>query len=74
MNRIDLIRIISDSYPFDLVSFDEEFPNDAFCIRKNENNYWEVYYSENRNKSNLKEYITESEAIIDLLNRLNQTK
>ncbi|GAA3524508.1 hypothetical protein GCM10022393_43600 [Aquimarina addita] len=73
MNRDDVIRIISDSYPLDIVSFDQEFPNEAYCIRLNQENKWEVYYSERGNKNDLKEFSSESEACTDLLKRMKKS-
>jgi hypothetical protein len=46
----------SDHSPLNIVSFDEEFPNEAYCIRLNGEKKWEVYYPERGQKSNLKEF------------------
>ncbi len=73
MNRDDIFRIITDSYRFDIVSFDQEFPNEAFCIRLNRDGKWEVYYSERGNKNDLKEFENESVACDDLLKRIKMT-
>lgn len=70
MKIADIIRIVSDSYPFDMVSFDQEFPNEAYCIRINSESKWEVYYSERGNKNDLKEFNSESDACNDLLRRI----
>lgn len=42
-------------------SLDGGFPNEAFCLDEN-NNHWEVYYSEKGNKSQLKSFESEADA------------
>lgn len=72
MNRDDIKRIIIDSYPYDLVSFDQEYPNEAYCIRLNRDLKWEVYYAERGSKVDLTEFNSESEACLDLLKRMKK--
>lgn len=42
-------------------SLDGDLPNEAFCLHEN-NNHWEVYYSEKGNKSQLKSFESEEDA------------
>jgi len=65
----DLIRIITDSYPLDIVDFENEHPNEAYCIR-NTNNKWEVYYSERGQKSGIVLFDLEEEACEHLLKKI----
>ena len=63
MTTKDLIRFIIDNgYPFDIVDFEQEYPNEAFCIRQTKFNNWEVYYSERGQKSGLVTFDKEAEA------------
>ena len=65
----DLIRIISDSYPLDIVDFENEYPNKSYCIRQ-KNRQWEVYYSERGQKTDLKKFNSESDACEYLLEQI----
>ena len=65
----DLIRIIADSYPLDIVDFKNEYPNESYCI-KNNNGQWEVYYSERGQKTGLTKCNSESEACEHLLKKI----
>lgn len=47
------------------------FPNEAFCLVKNENN-WEVYYSERGKKRGAKQFSNETEACEYLEKKLNK--
>ena len=31
----DVVRIISDSYSLDIVDFENEYPDESYCIRQN---------------------------------------
>ena len=65
----DIFRIIIDSYPLDIVDFKNEYPNESYSIRQN-NGQWEVYYSERRQKTNLKKFYIESDACEYLLEQI----
>jgi hypothetical protein len=67
----DLIRIISDSYPLDIVDFENEYPNESYCIREN-NGEWEVYYSERGQKTGLTKFYSESKACEYLLDKIKR--
>lgn len=69
MNVKDVDRIIADSFPLDFVDFENEYPNEAYCIRKT-NNEWNVYYSERGQKTGLTKFTSESDACEYLLNKL----
>jgi hypothetical protein len=47
--------------PQDFYSLNGGLPNEAYCIGYN-NGYWEVYYSERGNKTDLKKFKSEDEA------------
>ncbi|MBI0578658.1 hypothetical protein IEC97_14940 [Neobacillus cucumis] len=68
------LLLINANIPKDLYSLKGGFPNEAFCLNK-EDNIWEVYYSERGVKSQLKKFDSEDEAcsyfyqtILELLN------
>lgn len=65
----DVVRIISDSYPLDIVDFENEYPNESYCIRQ-KNGQWEVYYSERGQKTGLKMFDLESDACEYLLEKI----
>lgn len=54
-------KLIDENVGQYFYSFDEEYPNEAFCLIK-QNEKWQVYYSEKGNKTGLKEFISEEEA------------
>ena len=64
-----LLRIIVDSYPFDIVDFANVYPDGAYRIRQN-NGQWEVYYCEKRQKIGLKRFDSESDACKYLLQEI----
>ncbi|WP_346895543.1 hypothetical protein [Clostridium sp. UBA7503] len=67
MNKKKLHEIILErKIPRDMYSLDGGFPNEAYCLNK-EKDQWEVYYSERGIKSQLKRYGTEEEACKALL-------
>lgn len=71
MKTQDLSRLIIDSgLPFDLVNFENEFPNESYCLRKNKMDKWEVYYSENDLKKNQRTFESESAACEYLWNKI----
>lgn len=45
----------------DMYEFDEEFPNESYCLRFN-GHTWETYYSERGIKTGVKNFESESEA------------
>lgn len=67
----DLKRIILDSYPLDLVEFENEYPNESYCIRRTIGQ-WEVYYSEKGQKTDLAKFDLESDACEYLLAKLRK--
>lgn len=68
MTKLELKKkLIEISVRTDLYSLDGGFPNEAYCLNKNEN-VWEVYYSERGSKSNLRKFYSENEACDYLYN------
>jgi len=62
LNKIELQRKLdSEGIRSDAYSLNGGFPNEAFCLAK-ENGKWEIYYSERGNKSGLKIFDKEEEA------------
>lgn len=55
------IILKQEGYPSDIFNFEEAFPNEAFTIFFN-GQQWETYYSERGQKSGLKIFDTEKEA------------
>jgi len=48
------------------------FPNESYCLTQN-NEIWEIYYSERGNKTGLKIFVTEDSAckyFLDILTRI----
>ena len=69
----DLTRIIIDSYPLDLVDFENEYPNERYCIRM-KNGKWQVYYSQKGQKTGLREFEMESDASEHLLSLIRNVR
>lgn len=62
MNKNDLKqKLNSSNIPKDTYSLEGGLPNEAYCINQNEDK-WEVYYSERGQKSGLKIIDSEEEA------------
>lgn len=62
MNKNELKqKLISSNIPKDTYSLEGGLPNEAYCINQNEDK-WEVYYSERGQKSGLKIFDSEEEA------------
>jgi hypothetical protein len=62
MKRDELqLLLINENVPKELYSLNGGLPNEAFCLN-NEDNIWEVYYSERGKKSQLKKFKSEGEA------------
>ncbi len=71
MKTVDLIRFIADNgLPSEIVNFEHEYPNEAYCIRRTSLTNWEVYYSERGQKSGLLNFESESKACEYLKNVL----
>ncbi len=67
----EIIRcIIDNGYPFELVDFGNEYPDEAYCIRQTKTKNWEVYYSEKGFKTGLIEFCSESEACEYLIKKI----
>ena len=54
-------RLARESIPTDAYNLDGGLPNEAFCLCNNDN-IWEVYYSERGQKSMLKQFESEDDA------------
>lgn len=62
MKKDELQQIlINDNVPKDLYHLNGGLPNEAFCL-SNEDNFWEVYYSERGMKSQLMKFDSEDKA------------
>jgi hypothetical protein len=62
MNLVELKELLQQhNVSKDMYVFDEEYPNESYCLRFNGHS-WEVYYSERGIKSGLKYFENESEA------------
>lgn len=61
MKLNDLIRIISDSHGFDVLDFNNEYPNRKYCLRM-KNGKWEFYFAENGEKNEVVKFEKESDA------------
>ena len=56
-------RLINEKIPREAYSFNKEFPDESYCIRR-KYCLWEVYYSERGLKSGLMIFSREEEACI----------
>jgi hypothetical protein len=61
--------IIEKGYSFDIVEFEDEFPNESYCIRKYDEG-WETYYSERGQKSGRSYFDNESDACKNLMEKI----
>jgi len=69
-----IVRFINDNgYPYDLVNFEQEYPNEAYCIRQTKTEKWEVYYSEKGQKSGLVTFNSETEACEYLMKKIKDS-
>lgn len=70
MNIEQLRQLLEkESIPIDSYSLSGGLPNEAFCI-SNEDDSWEVYYSERGQKSGLLLFKTEKDACENIYKRI----
>ena len=56
------ILLINSNVPEDSYYLEGGLPNEAFCLNKEDDDIWEVYYSERGVKSQLKKFESEEDA------------
>ncbi|MCF8277300.1 MAG: hypothetical protein K9J17_11250 [Flavobacteriales bacterium] len=70
----DLRKLMTDNgINPNVVEFDKEYPNEAYCIRQLETGAWETYYSERGGKTSCLEFQTEAHACKYLWNEIKTT-
>ena len=70
MTKEQFFRILkANNIPLDLICFDDNIKDDVFCINHNYT-HWEVFYRERGKEFDVKKFVTESDALKCLLDKL----